>query len=205
MRQKQNRKARGRPRSFDENEALDRAMQVFWRKGYEGASMSDLTSAMGVERPSLYAAFGDKEELFRKVLDHYEEGPASSMREALEEPTARRVVQRLFRDAADAGGDSRNPRGCLLVQGALTCGNEANGVRRELIARRAAGEAAIRRRFARAKREGDLPRDADAAVLARYVVAVLHGMAVRSAAGASRKELRGIGEMALRAWPASRG
>jgi AcrR family transcriptional regulator len=190
--------SRGRPRSFDKEKVLDRALQVFWRKGYEGASMADLTSAMGIERPSLYAAFGDKEKLFRQVLDHYQKGPGSLVGAALQEPTARRVIERLLRESADAGTDPGNPRGCLFVQGALACGSEADCVRTELISRRAAGEAALRRRLQRAKKERDLPKNADPAGLARYIVAVLHGMAVRSASAASRKELRGIAEMALR-------
>jgi AcrR family transcriptional regulator len=189
---------RGRPRSFDKVQALDRALQVFWSKGYQGASLSDLTAAMGIEKPSLYAAFGDKEQLFRRVLDHYQQGHARYMQAALLEPTARGVVERLLRESADLGADPHTPRGCLYVQGALACGNEAECVRTELISRRAAGEAALRKRLQRAKKEGDLPKTTDPAGLARYIVAVLHGMSVRSSSGASRKELRGIAETALR-------
>src|SRR5262245_47124518 len=99
----------GRPRAFDIDTALDRALQVFWRKGYEGTSLSDLTKAMGINRPSLYAAFGNKEALFRKVLDRYVEGPACHVREALEEPTAHGVVERLLRGTIDLLIDQRNP------------------------------------------------------------------------------------------------
>jgi AcrR family transcriptional regulator len=201
MKAKKSNGAMGRPRSFNAEKALDRALLVFWRKGYEGASLSDLTKAMGINRPSLYAAFGDKEKLFRKVLDRYADGRAGYVREALNEPTARGAAERLLRGAADLLNDSPNPRGCLLVQGALACGKRAASVRRELISRRAAGEAAVRRRFQRAKSQGDLPADADAGGLARYVVAVVHGMAVQAAGGASRSDLRRIAEMALRAWP----
>src|SRR5947199_8755299 len=102
---------RGRPRSFDVGKAVDRALDVFWRKGYEGASLSDLTKAMRINRPSLYAAFGDKEHLFRRALDRYAAGPAAYACEALKEPTARAVVERLLYSAADAMGDSCNPRG----------------------------------------------------------------------------------------------
>src|SRR5579863_2273019 len=112
----------GRPRAFDIDKALDRAMKVFWRKGYEGASLPDLTKAMGINRPSLYAAFGNKEALFRKAIDRYTQGPASHVREALNEPTARRVVERLFRGTINLITGSRNPRGCVLVQSALACG-----------------------------------------------------------------------------------
>jgi AcrR family transcriptional regulator len=192
---------KGRPREFDLDQALDRALRVFWRKGYEGTTLSDLTEAMGINRPSLYAAFGGKEELFRKALDRYAEGPAACMREALDEPAARAVAQRLLCAAIDLVTDRRNPRGCLLVQGALACSEAAESVRNELISRRLASEAAIRERFERARSDGDLPADSHAADLARFVVAVIHGIAVQAAGGASRADLRRVAEMALRAWP----
>ena len=192
----------GRPRAFDIEEALDQALKIFWRKGYEGASLPDLTRAMGINRPSLYAAFGNKEALFRKALDRYNDGPAAYVREALEEPTARTVVEALLRGTVDLLSCPRNPQGCLMVQGALSCGRTANPIRRELASRRAAGEAAIRRRFKRAISDGDLPADTGAGDLARYVSTVMHGMAVQAAGGASRKELLRVVKMALRAWPA---
>jgi AcrR family transcriptional regulator len=194
--------SRGRPRAFDPETALDRALHVFWRKGYEGASLSDLTRAMGINRPSLYAAFGDKEALFRKALDRYQEGPAAYVREALSAPTARAAIERLLRGAADVLGDPGHPPGCLMVQGALACGEGAERVRRELASRRTAGEAQVRRRLERARAEGDLPRSLLPSDLARFVVTVIHGMAVRAAGGARRAELRRVAEMALRAWPA---
>jgi AcrR family transcriptional regulator len=196
--------ARGRPREFDMEEALDAALKVFWRKGYEGASLSDLTEAMGINRPSLYAAFGDKEALFQKVLCRYVEGPAGYMLEALEEPAARRVAEGLLNRAVDLVTDPRNPRGCLLVQGALVCGDTAASVRQELAARRTAAEAKIRARFERAKADGDLSADADPADVARYIVTVMRGIAVQAAGGSSRSELRRVVEMALKAWPKGR-
>jgi AcrR family transcriptional regulator len=192
---------KGRPREFDVKKALDRALKVFWRKGYEGASLLDLTKAMGINRPSLYAAFGNKEALFRKVLERYVEGPAAYVFEALKEPTARAVAERLLSGSIDLLTDRRNPRGCLMVQGALACGEAAESIRRELIAYRAAGEVAVRRRFERAVADSDLPADADPADLARYVVTVIRGMAVQAAGGARREELRRVAEIALRAWP----
>ena len=191
----------GRPRAFDVDRALDRALQVFWHKGYEGASLANLTKAMGINRPSLYAAFGDKEALFRKVLDRYAEGPAAYLQEALKEPTARAVVERLLRGTADSLTEPHNPRGCLWVQGALACGESGDPIRQELISRREAGEAAIRRRLSRAKAEGDLPADSDPAAVAQYVTTVAQGMAVQAAGGASREELRRVIQTALRAWP----
>jgi AcrR family transcriptional regulator len=191
----------GRPRSFNLDKALDAAMEVFWRKGYEGASLSDLTQAMGINRPSLYAAFGDKETLFRKALDRYAEGPAAYVGQALKQPTARAVTERLLRGAADLLTDPRHPSGCLMVQGALACGEAADCIRQELVSRRVAGEADIRRRFKRAKAEGDLPADSNPADLARYVVTISQGMAVQAAGGASREELQRVVRTAMHAWP----
>jgi AcrR family transcriptional regulator len=194
-------KPAGRPRSFDTEKALGAAMNVFWRKGYEGTSLSDLTEAMGINRPSLYAAFGDKQTLFKKALDRYAEGPAGYVAEALREPTARAAVGKLMMGTAELATCPKNPRGCLLVQGALACGEGADEIRNDLIVRRDAGEKAIRQRLKRAQKEGDLPLDADPADLARYVVTVVHGIAVQAAGGATRSELRRVIQTALRAWP----
>jgi len=192
---------RGRPRAFDPGRALDRALDVFWEKGYEGASLPDLTRAMGINRPSLYAAFGNKKSLFRRAVERYAQGPAGYVREALELPTARQVVERLLRGGIGMGCDPKRPRGCLLVQGALTCGDAAQPARRELAKRRAAAEMALRNRLERAREERDLPSEASGADLAKYVVTVLHGMSVQAAGGASRDELERVADMALRAWP----
>jgi AcrR family transcriptional regulator len=191
----------GRPRAFDTDKALDAALRVFWSKGYEGATLSDLTKAMGINRPSLYSAFGDKETLFRKVLDRYEEGPAAYVRAALNRPTARAAVEGLMLGAVEMSAGLGNPPGCLFVQGALACGDGAQAVRSDLTRRRHIGEKAVRERLKQAQTEGDLPRDANPGVLARYVVTVLQGIAVQAAGGASRKELRQVIQTALRAWP----
>jgi len=196
-------KPTGRPRSFNCDKALDRALGVFWRKGYEGASLADLTTAMDINRPSLYAAFGDKEALFRKVLDRYAEGPGSHALKALAEPTSRDVVVKLLRGSADLLTAARGPRGCLLVQGALTCGSAADSLRKELISRRMAGESALRQRFQRAKAEGDLPADANPANLARYVTTIIHGMSVQAAGGATLQHLRHVADIVLQNWPTS--
>jgi AcrR family transcriptional regulator len=193
--------AMGRPREFDPDEALDRALQVFWRSGYEGASIADLTQAMGITKPSLYAAFGNKEELFRKALDRYVDGPGGYVQVALAKPTAREVVEHLLYQAGDAVTDPDHPPGCLAVQGALCCGEAAQTIKQELMARRANGEQDLRRRFERAITEGDLPKGSDAADLARYISAIVQGMAVQAAGGVSREQLRKIAEMALRNWP----
>ena len=201
MKLKPIRDARGRPRAFDTEAALDRALLVFWRRGYEGASMPALTRAMGINRPSLYAAFGNKQELFRKAVERYDQGPAQYTHRALEKPTARAVVEALLQGSVTLLTKPQHPRGCLMVQGALACGETSERVRQELSSRRAAGVAAIRRRFQRAIDEGDLPPRADAAGLARFVATVMHGLAVQAASGASRRELLRVKETFLRMWP----
>jgi len=192
---------RGRPRSFDEDRALDAALRVFWEKGYDGASLSDLTEAMGINRPSLYAAFGDKEALFRKVLERYEHGPMAYMNEALREPRARVAIERMVHGTIAALTRPHTPHGCLLVQGALACGEESSAMREELATRRAAGEVALRKRLKRAKDEGELPESVNPADLARFYMAILHGMSVQAAGGAGRAALESVAETALQAWP----
>ena len=128
-------------------------------------------------------------------------GPLAWFGKALAAPKARNVVEQIFLSTARMAEDARAPAGCLLVQGALACGNAS--ARKEVAARRAAGEVALRRRLQRAKREGDLPKNADPAELAHYVMTVVRGMAVQAADGASRDQLHRVAQIALRAWPKS--
>jgi AcrR family transcriptional regulator len=192
---------RGRPREFDTQQALDAALLLFWRHGYEGTSLAALAKTMGVNMPSLYAAFGNKEMLFKKALDRYLQRPASYLPRALEEPSARRAIEKLFRGAIDMVMNPCHPHGCLLVQGALTAGPTATSICTELSLSRAAAELAVRRRLERAISEGELPPRADAARLARYFVAVLWGLSVQAAGGATRAQLREVAKLALRCWP----
>ena len=175
-------------------------MQLFWRQGYEGTSIADLTRELGLTRPSLYAAFESKQALFLKALDLYE-ARAGYRQAALTASTAEGYARALLEGAADLHGDNRNPPGCLGVQSALACAPESDTIRQELIRRRKFGERIIRDRLKRAKTEGDLPAHADPANLARYLSIVIYGITVQAAGGATRKELRGAAEIALRNWP----
>ncbi len=179
-------------------------MELFWRQGFEGTSVTDLTRALGVTRPSLYAAFDSKEALFLKALDLYE-ARAGYRQAALTAPTAREYARALLEGAADLHGDKKNPPGCLGVQSALVCAPQSDTIRMELTRRRKAGESIIRDRLKRAKAEGDLPPDADPADLARYLSIVIYGITVQAAGGATRKELRSAAELALRNWPQAPG
>lgn len=201
MKSRNNASHKGRPREFDAGDALDRALHVFREKGYEGASLSDLTAAMGINRPSLYAAFGDKRALFEKALERYAEGPAAFMRKALEEKTAREVAERLLQGSVEQLTSPRNPPGCLMVQGALACGSEGEDVRQELISHRAGTEKLIIQRLRRAKAEGDLSAKQNPTDLARFLTSVMYGMSVQASGGASRAELKRIARTAMQAWP----
>jgi AcrR family transcriptional regulator len=193
--------AGGRPRGFDVDEALDRAVEVFWRQGYEGTGISDLTRAMGINPPSLYGTFGNKEELFRKVLDRYTDGPARYIREAFEQPTARAVVEHLLHGAVDGTTRPDCPPGCLTVQGGLASAPGAEGARNEMAARRRMGETFLRARLEQARVEGELPDDADPDGLARYFATVHQGIAVQAAGGASREQLHQTVDFAMSVWP----
>lgn len=190
----------GRPRCFDESAVLDAAMHVFWLKGYEGASVSDLTEAMGINSPSLYAAFGSKEGLFRAVLKHYDASREGVMDRILSEPSAREVALRYLCAVADFATDKRHPPGCLLVKAGLS--PTEGEVAKQLARHKTANELALRDRFERAKHEGDLPSDADAKALARYVIAIGSGLCVQAVTGIGREELRQIALMAVSGVPA---
>lgn len=191
----------GRPRCFFEETALEAAMRVFWEKGYEGTSLTDLTEAMGINRASLYATFGDKESLFRKALVRYGEGPAAYLKEALQEPTARDVIEGLLKGAVNLLSNPENPRGCLSTQGALATGLGAEPVKNALIEWRKSAEKEIQKRLKRARTEGDLPEDVNTGDLTRYLSSVIYGLGIMAANGDTKADLTRVVDMTLRTLP----
>lgn len=192
----------GRHREFDVDRALDDALTVFWTKGFEGASYDDLSRATGVARPGLYGAFGNKEAFFRRAVDRYEARFTAYVGEALNEPAVRDVVRRILEGAVDTQAAFAEPRGCMIINGAMSCSDESASIRADLIGRRRAAEAALEQRLERARSEGDLPPSADCRTLASYVMTVAHGIAVQAKTGASAATLRAMVKHVLAAWPA---
>lgn len=194
----------GRPRAFDYDTALDQAMRVFWAKGFEGTSMPDLTAAMNMNRPSIYAAFGNKEELFRKALARYAEKTEILIRDLLDAPTLRASLERFLKGSADSFSCKETPRGCFSIQGALVGSADSAKVCDEAKNRREMVTRLLRERLDRARAEGELPDDADCGALARFYTAVLNGMAIQSVNGASCADMKDIARTALDALPVTK-
>jgi TetR/AcrR family transcriptional regulator, copper-responsive repressor len=196
-------KPRGRPRAFDRDAALIKAMHLFWDKGYAGVSVADLSRELGINPPSLYAAFGDKRRLFEEAVGCYLGGEGSFAQRALtEEPTAKAAVARMLTDAAKNFTAWPNPPGCMVVLAATNCADEDQNVAAFLRSRRQAAEREIRKRIRRAISEGELPPDTEPGQLAGFVASVFHGMSLKARDGASRHELEWIATQAMAAWPA---
>ena len=195
----------GRPRSFCKDEALDRAMTIFWRHGYEGASLASLTEAMGINSPSLYACFGSKEGLFKAVLEHYDQRRDVFMKAVLAAPDAATVAATFLYGVAEFAADTsgKNPPGCLMLQGGLSCGGSSE-IPDQLARHRAEKEGMLRERFEAARKSGDLAKTSNPAALARYLGAIANGICVQAAAGATANELREVAAIALAGWPGAK-
>jgi AcrR family transcriptional regulator len=194
---------RGRPREFCVDDALAKALRIFWTKGYEGTSLNDLTEAMGITRPSLYAAFGNKESLFRKALDLYEREKLEYIGRALNEPTARGVAEVLLRGAVDNASSTNEPRGCLGVITSVACGEEGQSIREDVLERGKIAKRALIERFERAKKEGDLPADVEVESLTNLLYAIVQGVCIQAGSGATRSELNRLVDTGLAMWPSA--
>ncbi|SAL09688.1 TetR family transcriptional regulator [Caballeronia sordidicola] len=193
----------GRPREFDAEKALDRAVELFWAQGYEGTSLTDLTEAIGVNKPSLYAAFGGKEQLFLKALDRYQERLGSFAAPSLMLPSARSSIETFLRALATFQSTDGTPRGCLLVQGALAGSTDSKRVTEALCKVRESGVEMIRQCLDRARKQGELPPRTDIDALARYFVTVSQGISVQATSGVPTEELHKTISIAMNSWPAS--
>jgi AcrR family transcriptional regulator len=193
---------RGRPRAFDRDEALRAAMTVFWEKGYEGASLDELLSAMGaINPPSFYAAFGSKERLFFEAVDLYVETVGYRPRQALESAlTAREGVEAMLREAIDIYCEPNTPRGCLMLLGAINCTPANKSVQDHMRTYRIQPPAVIRKRLERGVAEGDVPTGVDLEPLVSLYASIVHGLPVRARDGASRDELLAGVSAAMAAW-----
>jgi len=178
-------------------------MRVFWRKGFLGASLTDLTRAMRVSRPSLYAAFGDKEQLFRRALQRYFEGPSSYAHESLRAPTARAVVEKILYGAINMLTGPGSPATCMWVRCALSSGD--GRLRGEFAAQRTEGHVLLRKRFDGAVAAGDLPSGSDTDALAHLVLTVNYGLTVQATTGATRRDLERVADSIVRNWPKPNG
>lgn len=193
--------AMGRPRGFDADAMLDKVVNVFWQHGYEGTSMATLMAATGLNKPSLYAAFGSKEELFLAALERYWKRQGELTRKHLDEPDARTGVEHMLLALVDIQTQPDLPHGCLAVHGGLVGSAASAAIRDELWARQAALQTTVQNRLTRAQAEGELATSVDVADLARYFTIVGQGAAVQAAGGATREELRRVVLVAMRAWP----
>lgn len=194
--------SRGRPREFDTELALGAALRVFWAKGYEGASLSDLTDEMGITRPSLYAAFGNKEALFRQALDLYERDKLTYIGDAIEAPTARDVAERLLMGSVDAAttGDCM---GCMGVIASVACQSVEPSIRDDVNARAESSRRAIIARMQQAIDAGEFRVATEAEAITRYLLAIMQGISVQAQSGASRDELLQVADSALLSWPSA--
>jgi AcrR family transcriptional regulator len=190
---------RGRTRTFDADAALDRAVDLFARRGYEGTSIAELTTVMGINPPSLYAAYGNKRRLFDLVVERYAEHRRAYLEDVMGQPTARLAAQRFLEGAAEHDTAPGEPRGCLTVQGGLATNVEDQEVAALLAERRAANQDVLQRRLEQGVADGDLPAETDCGALARYLCTVSQGISVQASGGATRKQLLEVAALALTA------
>jgi AcrR family transcriptional regulator len=191
---------RGRPPKFDRAEALRAAMRLFWEQGFEGSSISELAAAMGINSPSLYAAFGSKEALFREAVALYDEIEGEATAAAMREPTARRSMEALLRNNLIAYTDPNKPRGCMIVLSASIGKTQNREIRRYVAQYRRSTISLLQERLRRGIENGDVPPSADITAISTFFVTVLHGLSIQANDGATRDELHQVADAAIAAW-----
>jgi AcrR family transcriptional regulator len=191
-------RSRGRPRAFDLDLAVDRALELFWRQGYAATTVADLTTAIGINPPSLYKAFGSKQELFERVVHRYADLNGRVVQTALARPDIESVVRQFLTGVIESATEPDCPAGCLTIQGGTACREGEHEVTDLLAALRRATQDALEHRFAELKAEGGLHADQSASALARYVATIGQGLAVQAGGGATREELMAVVELSVR-------
>lgn len=192
---------RGRPREFDKELALDTALRMFWRNGYEGTSTAALAGEIGITVPSLYLAFGNKESLFMRAVDHYDRYSGKLYEDAFGQPSARDVARSILLGEVDLVSGDDTPKGCLMIQSALATSPASDKVQKRMAELRRGAEAEVAARFERARVEGDLPPGWDPAILAAYIMTLASGLAVQAKSGVSKQEMIKVVETAMLIWP----
>jgi AcrR family transcriptional regulator len=188
----------GRPAAFDKEAALDAAMRLFWEHGYEGTSMADLSSAMGIHPSSIYAAFGDKQGLFALTAKRYADIPAQYMVRALEQPTLRGFILAAFDNTVEFLGSKEHPSSCFTLTGAISCGTDTKPAKLLMREMRLQNEAAIKARLLKARKDGEFPREENVDDYTKYLSSLLSGLAIQAANGSTRSELKRTAQVAIR-------
>lgn len=195
-------RGRGRPKAFDPDSALDRAMMLFWDRGYEGTSVDDLSEAMGISPSSIYATFGDKERLYQAAIDRYREGPGALTAAILDKaPTAYAAVEEILMTSAAELTRKDRPAGCMLANAVTHCAPAAEPLQHAIAERRGLSLGLFKQRFDRALGDGELPAGTDTCALARFFGTMLQGMTIQARDGVSADDLRAVAVTALKAWP----
>jgi len=200
--EKSPKRGRGRPKCFDPEAALEKAMMLFWDRGYEGTSMDDLSAAMGISPSSIYATYGDKQRLFQAALDRYREGPGAYTAAILDKaPSAYAAIEEVLMTAADELTRAGRPAGCMLANAVTHCAPQTEHLQQLIAERRFMSLGLIKQRFDRGILEGELPAGTDTCALARFFGTVLQGMTIQARDKVAAAELKGVASAALRAWP----
>jgi len=194
-------KSRGRPRSFDRDAVLERAMRLFWKRGYETTTMAELLAEMQITTPSIYSAFGDKEHLFLEAIERYKNDYGSYQAKACKEETAKAAVRRILREAALNFVDPQTPPGCMLVVSTVNGCPSSSPVQKVVNSARHESECTLKARIEQGIREGDVPATADAGALASFFSTLLNGMSIKAKEGVSQQEMDAIVDNAMRVWP----
>ncbi|WP_295894547.1 TetR/AcrR family transcriptional regulator [uncultured Vibrio sp.] len=187
----------GRPRSFDQETALEEALKVFWNQGYEGASLTALTKAMGINKPSMYATFGNKEQLFLKAVDMYKQRESEFFFKALELDDIRQVITDILLGSAQSHSCEEKPKGCLMIQGALACSSEGSAIKETLIKKRNEMGDKLHQRFEQAQKDGQLVESANPKVMTHYLATILSGLSVHSVDNVSQDMILSVSQMAI--------